>query len=482
MSITVTQYPANLEHYARNTVPAFIIEASESVSIVIKQWSASDYENFDWIDAEVVFQGSYVPDFDGKVTVDFGDCYADCVKTTVPDGSATIITQSRWQRYFRAIIYDSAGSIVSSHSWFVANALLKASQSFEEWSQANFMTNQPLEKQTNYEAPEWLTYFDLDGDWNVIGRFYPKEGGLVDCVVKSDTGEGCFSVNVSYARLIPMVARLPHQLKGYYDIILSDGNLDEICRQRYIYEERTGCEKYFLFTNALGGIDTMLCQGENLLQPETTHNIGRFAGGFKPLDDTDDHRVWEQNTGSLPNKYRNWLHELFTTKQGAAIYDADGETYTEIVLTASDLSVGDFGQLASASFSYMLNETVNVISDTERAVDRSLHQSVADEAEELEDLTRSAVLPFADNGQGGYETEDLKIETNKVFVSFIRPSEATNIDYYIDGKKIGTFGAHSVDIPFLINHGVKSSIQFTTASNNVESLVVTYYPINLQSV
>lgn len=473
MSLIPTQAPTADATYAKNTVPVTIL--TTQATIMASLWISGDNTP--------LISVSYVPDFSGRVYVDFSDIYNDVLKTELPDGTANVVQQYYSKIKFVIKLSDSNSNDAEISFW-VCNAMLKSSTAFEEWSLQNFLTNQPIEKYTNYEAPEWLTYIDrTDRGYNVLKvRFYKKIGGHIDNVVRIGDADGIFSVNVSYKRLIQMANVLPNSLLGYYDVILFTTGSTEVCRQRYIFEERTGCEKYFLFINQLGGIDTLLCQGENVLQPEVTHNIGRFGNLYTALDDTDDHRVWEQNTGSLPNKYRNWLHELFTTKQGAAIYDADGETYTEIVLTASDLSVGDFGQLASASFSYMLNETVNVISDTERAVDRSLRQSVADEAEELEDLTRSAVLPFADNGQGGYETEDLEIETNKVFVSFIRPSEATNIDYYIDGKKIGTFGAHSVDIPFLINHGVKSSIQFTTASNNVESLVVTYYPINLQSV
>ena len=304
----------------------------------------------------------------------------------------------------------------------------------------------------------------------------------MDCIVRSDTGTGCFSVDVSYARLIPMVARLPHQLKGYYDIILTDGKLTEICRQRYLYEERSGREKHFLIVNALGGIDTLICTGENVLQPDVTHNIGRFGKQYRALDDTDDTRQWLQQTGAVPYRWRDWMHELTASKQDAAKYNPENNTLTPIVIVESEVSMSDNGQLACASFTYMTTEVNSVMADTERATDRTLHQSVADQAAELDDFAQRVILSFEANGQSGYSTDVAEIAATKLYVEFAKTATSGTVTYSIDGKEADSFDPSTDSSPVVITKGINDSIQFASETELLASLTVCYYPVTVQSV
>jgi hypothetical protein len=465
-------------------VPAVEITATENVVADLRYWSFTDRENADWGDADIVFQGSYAPDYLGEIHLDFNELYAAYLKTSIPANGTSYNQENNIGVFHLTLIGSVSGSIVVNPSltWYVCNAKLKSSTAFQVWSQSNFLTNQPIERPTNYEAKEWLTYLDLVGDYNVIGRFYPKEGGLVDCIVRSDEAIGCYSVDVSYALLIPMVARLPHQLKGYYDIILMDGNLQEICRQRYIYEERTGREHYFLFVNALGGIDTLICNGANVLQPEVTHNIGRFGRQYKALDDTEDYRHWQQDTGLLPHRWRNWIHDLLSSKQAACRYNQEDDTMNPIVVDESEIGMSDAGQLASATFGYMMTEVDNVMADTERALERSsLHASVAEQAEDLHDETAQVVLVFDDDGNGGSETKEVEIAASKLYVEF-EPTKSTTIYYAIDGKLVGDFDPSEDTSPIIISKDEKSTIQFSSQDFVLGQVVVSYYPVTIKAL
>lgn len=482
MSVTISQTyrPTNNAWYAKNTVPRLLIETTENVGVTVyyKNQTAQSWEPED-----IAFKGSYAPDFLYEVWVDLEGIYDSFVKTKMPTESQTELVQDKAWYYFRAVVTDSNGTQVGTAiTWQVVNARLNSATPFQQWSQLNFLTNQPIEKPTNYDAKEWLTYLDLDGDWNVIGRFYPKEGGNVDCIVRSDTGTGCFSVDVSYARLIPMVARLPHQLKGYYDIILTDGKLEEICRQRYLYEERSGREKHFLIVNALGGIDTLICNGENVLQPEVTHNIGRFGKQYRALDDTDDTRRWVQQTGGVPYRWRDWIHELTASKQDAAKYNPENNTLTPIVIVESEVSMSDNGQLAGATFTYMTTEVGSVMADTERAVDRTLHQSAADQVAELDGFALKTVLAFAANGQSGYSTEEADIPAAKLYVEFAKTATSGTVTYSIDGKEVDSFDPSTDSSPVVINKGINDSIQFESATALLAAVTVSYYPVTVQIV
>ena len=484
MSVIISQTyrPTQDALYAKNTVPQIEIDATEAISVQLKFWNFGD--NPQWNDADVVFEGSYAPDFNGEIWLDFSSLYDAWVKTTIPTSGNTEVVQSAAIGYFKLFINGAtSGNIQSNLTWYVCNAKLKSATAFETWAQANFLTNQPIEKTTNYEAPEWLTYLDLaeKGNRIVVGRFYPKEGGLVDCIVRDDTSAGCFSVDVSYARLIPMVARLPHQLNGYYDIILCDGNLTEICRQRYIYEERSGREKYFLFVNALGGIDTLICKGENVLAPDITHNIGRFGRQYRALDDTDDVRKWTQHIGQVPNRQRNWIYELLTTKQGAEKYDPETMKYLEIVVDSSDISMSDFGQLAGSPFSYILNETENVVADTERP-DRSMHQSVAEQAEEFYDLSSNLTLAF-EAGEKVNATEVASIAATKLYVTWDENlKKSIEVFVEVDGNSAGSFVTGTDTQPYIVTKTAGQTVQFLTEDDTIESVTVTYYPVTIQAV
>lgn len=468
-----SQKPVAGRTYAKNEVPAFVITTQSTLLAVLT------------IGNETVFQGSYSPNFNGQISIDFSGLYDKYLETLIPSSLGDLITHTDYRRQFTATFYVLVGEDVSGDpatlSWYVANARLKSAIAIMNWSHQNFLTNQPIEKVTNYESPEWLTWLELSGGSTLAARFYPKTGGNLDVTVCTTSNIGCYSANVRYSRLIGMANVLSSRLKGYYDLILYDANAAEVCRQRYIYEERSGREKYFCFVNALGGIDTLICDGENVLQPETTHNIGRFANRYRALDDSDDQRKWTQNTGMMPNKYRNWVYELLTNKQGAQKYDPAALDYYSIVVDQSDVSMSDHGQLSQASFGYILDETVNVISDTERAVDRMLHQSVAEQAEAFDDVRAKQTAVMKDDGHGGFETNELIIPASTIYVNDNRTLKSVGeppVYYYLNGSQTaaGSFSPGSEDNPTVINKQANDSISFATQNESIELLEIKYYP------
>ena len=468
-----SQKPASGFIYAKNEVPAFVITTFNTLLATLK------------IGNEVIFQGSYAPDFNNQITIDFRGLYDSYLKTLIPTTGSNEITHTQYLQQFTAIFdvlvgEDTAGE-PATLSWKVANAKLKSDLLYSVWSEANFLTNQPMEKTTNYEAPEWLTWRDGGTSCDLIARFYKKNGTSLDVTVKAASSEGVYSANVRYSRLISMANVLPSQLQGYYDLILVNSKDEEVARQRYIYEERTGREKYFLFVNALGGIDTLICHGENVLQPEITHNIGRFGREYNALDDTDDMREWSQSTGMVPNRQRNWIYELLTAKQGAEKYDPETMKYLEIVVDSSNISMGDFNQLSSATFGYILNETENVVADTERP-DRSLHQSVADSAEALYDLSSNLTLAF-EAGEKVNATEVATIAATKLYVTWDENlKDGIEVFVEVAGNSVGSFVTGTDTQPYIVTKTAGQTVQFLTEDDTIESVTVTYYPVTIQAL
>ena len=468
MSVTITQRPEYHNCYAKNTVPNFIMTTDETITATLSMQGHT-------------FTARYVPDFTGKVEIDFRQLYSDYIKTLMPN--ADIYSQVSSMISCEVSFNGSTTGPISypvgyPFQWYVFNAKLNSSTAFQTWIRQNFLTNQPLEKPTTYDSPEYLTFLDLD---TPAGRkvkviFYPKSGGNETRQLTTTNIGGCYSVNVSYAIVIRLANHLSSYYKGYYDVILTDSSDNELARQRYIYQERSGKEHYFLFVNVLGGVDTMICDGENVLQPETTHNVGRFDRQYKPLDDTDDTRQWSQQTGMVPYRWRNWIHELLTAKQDAVLFNQTDSVKSPIVVIESSVSMSDNGQLASASFSYMLTNVDNVMADTERALDRSLHQSVADEAEEMDDFTEGQVMAFAPvQGGDGYETEEVTLSATKIYVIYPKSAQSHIIGYAVGGKDGYTFDTAD-EGPFIITKSAAYSLQFFCDDDLVPALELRYYP------
>lgn len=409
-----------------------------------------------------IFVGKYQPDFQGKIRIDISGIVRDYMSVAMPV-NANDLFQSGFEGNFTFKLED--GELGIGEFFTVLNASPNTADTVEHWCSSHFLTEQAIQKPTNYESPEWLTYYDLDGDWVVVGRFYPKVGGAVDMIVKWDEKPGCWSVNVNYARLIPHVAMLPHQLKGFYDVILFDGSMNELARQRYLYDERTGMEHYYLFANPLGGIDTMIAQGENVLQPDLGHNIGRFEKHYKPLDDTEDMRKWQQNTGMLKYRWRNWLYGLIANKQGAMKYDPATGSYHPIVVVSSDIAITDKGQLANSTFDYIMDNANNVVDEEERY----LSQSAADSASAFDDLTTEAVATVEDGA-----TKPVEVMSEKVYVSFDKKENPERVYYFINGEKAGHFDPSEDDSPVVIDLHSGASIHFET-DGDTKALTLNWY-------
>ncbi|MBQ8957627.1 MAG: hypothetical protein IJ057_03875 [Bacteroidales bacterium] len=470
MSLNLTQYPSG--NCFRNKVTEFVMTSTYSVTMSITINPNGQTEE--------IFTGRYRPDFSGQINVDVTDIVKDYVKSTVPTNANDYAQADFVKEFGYKIEEDNGGSAQGTFKVF--NVACNTTESVVNWCAAHFLTHQAAQKYTNYESPEWLTWYDFNGDYELVARFYPKLGGNREITVKSDSEEGCYTVNVCYSRLIRMASILPSHLKGYYDLILFDGDSKELARQRYLYKERSGMERYYVFANALGGVDTIIADGENLLQPELTYNYGRFGNLYAAIDDTENIRSWNQSL-TLAWRERNWLWEILSTKGEAAIYDTNAKTYERIIISDAPIKISDKGQLASASFSYLMSEAMAmpVILESEEQ-SREFNQSAADAAEELHDETTAVVLSFDKEGNGGFETEEVTLLATKLYVEFEPTTVQATVHYSIDGKLAGDFDPSEDTSPVIITKAAGASVMFTSQDAVLDEVVVSYYPITIQSV
>ena len=465
MSATITPSTAQMNGmvYARNTVPVITVSSQDEM-ITAELYILSGSRT-------PIYTANYALDFDNQATIDFKGIYDDWLASSVPT-SGNLLAQAGAVEQFSIDVTGSSSGPIATYTFYVANSIFKGDgtiSAFHNFLSGRFLTNQPAEKITDMDAKEWLSWYNYGQSMTLKVRFYPKTGDHADYTVQTGSSAGIFTANVSYSRLIALSAYLPGQLHPYYDLVMFDSKGSEIMTQRYIYQERTGNEKYFLFVNALGGIDTLICQGANTMQPEATFNIGRFGGQYVPVDDADNVRRWQQNLGQLPWKQRNWVHELLTAKQAAKQYDPESGNYYDIVITGMDLGMGDSGQLASGGFTYMRSDAENVIGQEER--DTTLHQSVADGSQPFDDLTTQVSVAFEDDGHGGYETEAVEINATHVYVTI---GGTASVYYSINGGTAVEISPAS-RMPVVVEIDPGDEIQFS-CQDEAPDVVLNYYP------
>ena len=460
MSLNITQYPTGLCFL--NKVTEFVMTANYSVTMsLILDPNGSPEE---------IFTCRYHPNLNGVIFTDLTDIVKDYVKSTVPmDGND--FAQADFVKEFQfKIAEDNGGS--TQGDFEVVNIAVNTAETVEEWCASNFLTHQAAQKRTNYESPEWLTWLDLDGDYSLKVRFYKKSGGNVEAIVKTDSADGCYTVNVGYARLIRMVNMLPSQFKGYYDLILCDGNDEEIAYQRYLYHERSGQEHYYLIVNPMGGVDTIIADGANVLNPDMTLNYGKFGMQFVPIDDAENIRMWNQAL-SIEWRERYWVHGLMAKRGEAAVYFASSKAYEKIVIVGASFSMSDKGQLAQTSFDYIMSEATEIeLASEERS--RGLTQSAADAAEELHDETTKVFVAFS-NGA----TDPVVIPSYVLYVLFDwdESQKTETVYYFINGTKEGKFTPGKDESPVQISIKEGVNVHFET-EGPLEYLELRYYPIN----
>ena len=460
----INQKPSANATYALNTVPVTIIATTETVTVTLK------------IGNDIIFTGQYAPDFNNRIRVDFADLYQAHVSSIMPGASDTEVLQDKYRTNFTQVIQGTTGDPVTV-TYKVCNAKINSVTAFETWLGSHFITNQAVEKYTNHEAKEYLTHYNPAGALTVYVVFYPTEGGTEEArVFRTDTN-GFYTVDVSYSRLIALINLLPGAVHSYYDVELREGT-KVLATQRYIYRERSGKEKYFCFVNALGGIDTLICDGENVLEPETTHNVGRFGGTFISLDDTDDMRSWSQNTGYFERNRRNWIYELFSTKKAAAKYDFEAQTMTGIVVTESNVKVSDNDLLDTATFTYINTDYVGgVVADGETPSQQTIHDDPAQQEEPMMDISEKEEPTITND-----VTEAVEVKSTVVYVYYEVEDGArvAAVYYYINGSSTpaGSFTptASSGYVAIEVDWG--DEISFNLHETGVNRIVLEYYKID----
>lgn len=336
--ITIITQPAEL--CFRNRIGE--IEVSADAEVVMT-FSVDNGQTFTQL-----YRGSYIPNARGKVRFDVTDIVKSALSTSLP--TVDNYTQQQWAKMFRCTLTD--GSTTRSIEFTVANAEVNTTDDASEWLASHFLTNQPQQYVTD-DTPLFISLYEEAGTASLKGRFYTTTGRIIDITIVQTLTSGCHTCNINYKRLLNIIGTLTDQLSPEFDIILQRGRAEAATR-RYIHTAATGREKYFMFVNKLGGIDTLTCTGENVLQPETEYETGTTANRKIQIQNSDKKTKWMQNSGWMPYRWRNWIHEIMTEQSGA--WHFQNNTFTEIIMVNCNIAISDNSHLQTMSFEYTTTE------------------------------------------------------------------------------------------------------------------------------
>lgn len=367
MAYTVPTYEGNVH---LENIPDFVVTGVDE-NLQVEVFDDNTATN-------LVFTGIYIPDLNSEVRFNLADIFRNYLKTELPD--ADIFLQERTYKGFYFRLTGLSSEVVTMAGYMILLSKAEADDTPHVYMQSHFLTLQPKDKLVTRDMPEHLTLRFERVDYPVlVARFYPTAGGHDDVALDVPTYPGVNTYRFFWEDLWQL--RPVASCYRYVDIVATDTKAD-IMSQRYIYAHKSGREHYFLWVNALGGIDTICCDGANTLQPQVTHNVGRRQSIVIQLDDSDDHRQWHQQSGWFPWKQREWLWDFISSKLGHWLYDPEKETYTEIIITSAEMDAADDGQLVQFAFTYRLANRGNAVGTSSR--DTAFSQAAADQAEEID--------------------------------------------------------------------------------------------------
>lgn len=308
----------------------YILSSGGVVSFVLKDGGTT------------IFEASYEPGTDGRVTIDVKDIVEARLSYLISHNN--FYEQPSIAKTFTAII-DGAQSTFRA----IRSGVENLSDTTSNWLRGNFLTWQPANKQVTYYSPEWLTYYAQQTCTIKLKATFPDNTEQIITLGSCEAGKA-FTSNVQYAVISGLLGqKYPQQ----YDVYAEASGTRLSYIQRYFYSEiKSHQEQWFLFENSLGGLDTLRASGDTDFTGTHEHkisNVGDTASEY----DVDTTRSYNKNTGYLAEYERRWLLDFFPA-HAKYIYTAGA--LRAIAVTESDASYSASDLPSSYNFKYLFSE------------------------------------------------------------------------------------------------------------------------------
>lgn len=261
--------------------------------------------NFTLMDgADVLMYSTYEPDATGMLTIDVKDIVESRLKYNIK--GASFYEQTEIVKEFTAKIDDQ--TIVFKAIRCGVRDLADTPINFLT---GNFLTWQPQTKAVVYYSPEWLTYY-ATVPCNIILKAYFPESSVQNVTLGACGSGKAFSFNLQYAHVAGL---LGNKYPTHYDLWAETPGGDRLSFiQRYYFTEVTSQqEDWILFTNSLGGLDTLRAGGDTDLNSDNEHKLAIVDGNVQEYK-IDTKKIYSKNTGPLTDYERRWLMDFPAAK------------------------------------------------------------------------------------------------------------------------------------------------------------------------
>lgn len=307
-------------------------------------------------DEEIIFINNYEPGPDNTVRIDLREEMKALLAFNL-DASQNSWVQTALVKDFKAVIDGQAYAFR-----VVGGGVADLADTPANWLSQHFLTWQPRHKRVTYYSPEWLTFYATDARTLKLKATFAN-GSTKQLNLLTATAGKAYTQNLQYAYVAGL---LGNTYPTYYEVWTEGSGGSRSESQFYLYEEaKSADEQWFLFTNSLGGIDTIRAYGVNKLAAEHTHSLDEREEELEEYDVETD-RLYVKNTGWLDDYERHWLLDFFPATR-KYIYEAGA--LRRIVLTDSEASYTSSDLPSSYTFTYRRCEKAALLNLVKNASD-----------------------------------------------------------------------------------------------------------------
>ena len=318
---TINQQPDALS-LAGNLKP-FEITSDSEVVFVLQQG-----------DTEVLNE-KYQPDSKGLVTIDVRAVTQRLLDLEIPLTSETVIEQTTGVSDFTALIDGSAVEF----RVIKGGVAEPEGSSAQSWLEAHLLTWQPQEKMILQYAPEWLGIYPLTAGEIMVYVYFGDGSSNSDIYASLEAGK-LYSVNTSWGNIAQWVlsnwgGALPQPIA--WDVFYQVGGTRMTPVQRYQLRNPAAEEHIFVWTNTLGGIDSVSFTGAAEEDQKLSHKNAVYFDESIGEYDIEKTREIRQSTGYLTTEEGYWLKDFYYSRKKHVVRQ-DGSLRRVAVVSSKILS------------------------------------------------------------------------------------------------------------------------------------------------
>jgi len=328
-------------------IKPFVISSSTEVVFELSQAKISG--------RTIVLSEKFQPGADNLVTIPLNGIIDLLLDVTVPDNLDIVNEQPLAVGNFFTMVDGVASPFVA-----IKGGVAEIQEMASEWLSSHFLSWQPLHKFIPQASPEWLGIYPVV-DGSIILKAYYGDGSTADTTYAYLTKDKLYSINTSWS---VVSAWLVSEGKGS-DVIAWDvwfvipGGTVKIAPQRYQLRNRSEEENGFIWSNTLGGIDTISFSGSSEEDKKLEHKNAIYADDAISEYKIDKFRAITQYTGYLDQEECRWVEDFFYSTKKYVIR-ADG-TLQRIAITGSELISSSQNDEFDHRFTYRLAADTNLL-------------------------------------------------------------------------------------------------------------------------